>query len=381
MTGINDLHARYAPVLHLSRGERFLPMSVSDFLGYAALYQHGASAPVVAVGRVRPADLVPSREPETFLRSVDAGPLEGVRVAAEWGIDTLKLLAEWTSTSRAVWSEEAARRIYGWFSDKTRDATRHFWWNRLLLGGATRNSAPTADLPRFKLPGEVRDAALANYRRVADTGNGLAYYYRLQQQGDYLNLQYWFFYAYNDWAQSFNGFNDHEGDWEGIQLFFHMSGGRPVEPPAYICYQGHHSRITKPWEHPDVTRSDTHPHVYVAAGSHASYPERKTYTIMSLYNLIDYATGEEMTIEADDWRTAVDLDAAEWVTAYRGSWGTRYRLSAGALGQLARGLGLDLAGEMALPGVSAPRGPRYDDEGGERATWSDTLAFAGIEQS
>lgn len=94
-------------------------------------------------------------------------------------------------------------------------------------------------------------------------------------------LQYWFFYAYNDWAGGYGGFNDYEGDWEGFHVFFKLdAGNRPIESPAYFYYLGHHSRITKPWDHPDVKKVGPHPVIYVAAGSHASYPEAKQYLLI-----------------------------------------------------------------------------------------------------
>jgi hypothetical protein len=37
-----------------------------------------------------------------------------------------------------------------------------------------------------------------------------------------------------------------------------------------------------------------------------------------------------------------------------------------------------IPGEVDLPGVSAPRGPKFGDEGGERETWRNPVAFAGI---
>jgi hypothetical protein len=35
----------------------------------------------------------------------------------------------------------------------------------------------------------------------------------------YVVIQYWFFYAYNDWGTSHGGVNDHEGDWEAVFVF------------------------------------------------------------------------------------------------------------------------------------------------------------------
>ena len=36
-----ELHLKYAPVIRFSRGERFFPMAIDDFLGYTALYAKG----------------------------------------------------------------------------------------------------------------------------------------------------------------------------------------------------------------------------------------------------------------------------------------------------------------------------------------------------
>ena len=348
---------------------------------YTALYHKDEVGPVVDKGQLTSDHLTRLHLEESFLRSVDRGPVRGIDVARRWGKDTLSLLHTFAQAPMVTWSEEVARSLYDWFSEKTRDATQHFWWNKLLLsaGKLARPLGVRSELPRFHLPQGVRDAALENYESSQVRQPDYAYYFRTAHQGSYLTLQYWFFYAYNDWATTFGGFNDHEGDWEGIQLFFELDGGsRPAEPPAYICYLGHHSRITKPWHHPDIQRTNTHPHVYVAAGSHASYPEQKRYTIMSLYDLVDQATGDALTLDHDQWRGRIDLDTVPWVHSYRGSWGTRYWLPLSwmrsALGLVAGGG----SGELELPGVSAPRGPRFGDEGQERETWSDSIRFAGI---
>ena len=119
----------------------------------------------------------------------------------------------------------------------------------------------------------------------------------------------------------------------------------------------------------------------MAAGSHASYPERKPYTIMALYNLVDYATGDGVTLGHGDWRQRIDLDDARWLPNYLGSWGTRYWLPLAWLQRPLFALAAVIPGEIALPGVSAPRGPRYDDEGNERETWARSTTFAGLEET
>jgi hypothetical protein len=136
--------------------------------------------------------------------------------------------------------------------------------------------------------------------------------------------------------------------------------------------------MTKPWDHPDVERMGTHPVIYVAAGSHASYPEAKHYPLMALYNLIDYATGETLTVDYDDWRSRINLERAPWLSTYLGSWGTRYWLPLAWMRKTLGELAPKVSGEVYLPGVSAPRGPKFSDDGEERETWADPVTFAGI---
>ena len=72
-------------------------------------------------------------------------------------------------------------------------------------------------------------------------------------------IQYWLFYAYN------NGpLNDHEGDLEVVELFLDSSGS-----PQHALYSQHGAGENAAWN--DVEKSDTHPVVYVAQGSHANY--------------------------------------------------------------------------------------------------------------
>lgn len=389
-----DLHIKYAPIMRFSRGERFFPMAVDDFLAYSALYVKGSRRPAVPRGRVTAAALRRRGASELFLRSVEGGPLTGAEVASQWGSATLKLLWEWTSKPMVAWAPSLARTAYRWFSEKTSAATERFWWNDLVFAHLTRalgTDLSRDDLPRFVLPGDMRQAAIQAYDESQGKRPRHTYYHRTVREGHTLNLQYWFFYAYNDWGNGYGGFNDHEGDWEGFHIFFKLDGGRPVEPPAYVCFLGHESRLTKPWDHPDVEKAGTHPVIYVAAGSHASYPQPRLYPLVELYNLIDYATGDALILEQDAWVNRIALAGADAGASslalldYPGSWGTRYWLNLGWLRSSLRSiattgnvLARTLPGEITLPGVSAPRGPRFNAQGGERESWGSPLRFAGI---
>jgi hypothetical protein len=372
------LHEKYVPILQFARGERFFPMAVDDFLRYSVLRQRGVERPLVRERRITPGLLRRAYEGrlDVFVQSVPSS-LADQNVAAMWSRDVLESVVDLSyRTSR--WQQGLARVAYSWFSAKTAPATQLFWWNNLVMSLLGQGKQSSQDLPRLNLPPEIRQAALANYERSQTQGPGYTYYYRTTRDAEYLCLQYWFFYGYNDWATTFGGMNDHEGDWEGLYLFFELDpAGRPTEPPAYVTFVGHHSRLTKPWVHRDVTREGNHPVAYVAAGSHATYPERKRYEIMKIYGLVDDATGDGLAIQPSDWRPGVDLDAAPWASAFLGGWGTRYWLpvewAKGALGSLR-----SKVDEFGLPGVSAPRGPRYSDDGSERPNWTRAVDWAGV---
>jgi hypothetical protein len=86
-------------------------------------------------------------------------------------------------------------------------------------------------------------------------------------------LQYWFFWY-------FNQFNDlHEGDWEGMQITFEAStpaAALKEEPSEIILFQ-HAGGERASWEDGKVQKEGTHPIVYPAAGSHATFYDSAVY--------------------------------------------------------------------------------------------------------
>jgi hypothetical protein len=84
----------------------------------------------------------------------------------------------------------------------------------------------------------------------------------------FLALQYWIFYAFNDWN------NLHEGDWEMIQLVFEAADAREAlsREPVELGYSQHEGAERAEWGDDKLTVVDgTHPVVYPAAGSHANF--------------------------------------------------------------------------------------------------------------
>ena len=90
-------------------------------------------------------------------------------------------------------------------------------------------------------------------------------YGRVVPSGDYTYLQYWFFYVYNNWE------NEHEGDWEMITVELDKD-----MIPQRVGYS-QHTKVPSIWKGGEVVpwekvEENGHPVVYVAKGSHASYP-------------------------------------------------------------------------------------------------------------
>lgn len=372
------LNERYLPILRFARGERFFPMDVGDFLSYSTLRRKGEPEPVLERGQVTTGVLARELEQpiDVYVQSVPSA-LADQDVAARWGRSVVDLLG---GASRGIssWQRGLAPLIYLWLSPKTEKATQMYWWNPIVMSLVAAGRTSKSDLPRLDLPPEIGRAAFEAYSQNRLRMPRYTYYYRQTHDARYLCLQYWFFYAFNDWATSYRGMNDHEGDWEGLYLFFEQDeAGRPVEPPAYVTFVGHHSRLTKPWGHPDVTREGTHPVAFVAGGSHASYPERREYDLIKMYGLVDYATGDGPILRPADWRPGISLDSEPWALPFLGTWGTRYWLGTSWVERLLSSARRKLE-EFGLPGISGPRSPRYTDEATERPNWSRVVEWAGI---
>jgi hypothetical protein len=86
-------------------------------------------------------------------------------------------------------------------------------------------------------------------------------------------IQYWFFWY-------FNQFNDlHEGDWEGMQIVFEAPDAKRAlaEGPSEVGLFQHGGGEKAEWDDGKVEKEGTHPVVYAAAGSHATFYEDAVY--------------------------------------------------------------------------------------------------------
>lgn len=81
-------------------------------------------------------------------------------------------------------------------------------------------------------------------------------------------LQYWLFYALDDWRNSPTKptlWHMHEGDWEEVSVSLDAAG-KPLE----VAASQHDLGVRRVWARTQL-RDGTHPVVYVALGSHANY--------------------------------------------------------------------------------------------------------------
>jgi len=142
-----------------------------------------------------------------------------------------------------------------------------------------------------------------------------------------LALQYWLYYAFNDWN------NLHEGDWEMVQLVFEAGSADEAlsTTPAEIGYSQHEGGEKAEWGAEKLELVDgTHPVVYPAAGSHANFFDDALYLGRSAEQGVgcDDTTGPSTelrpnvrTIPSDP---TVATERFPWI-AFEGRWGERQR--------------------------------------------------------
>ena len=190
-------------------------------------------------------------------------------------------------------------------------------------------AADLADLYEYHLdfPGDALDPG-CDYERWArrlSEGEAPAVYAHVATDPGHpgkLALQYWFFYAFND----FN--NLHEGDWEMIQLVFDAEDEREAlgEDPVEIGYSSHEGAERADWGDEKLELEGTHPIVYPAAGSHANKFTQALYIGSSADAGVgcDDTNGPHVelrpTVKTIPSDPAAAREAFPWIT-YEGRWG------------------------------------------------------------
>ncbi len=386
----------YEPVLIHTQGEMFLPCAVDEYLHHCSMWISG-----VERGDTRIA------EPGQITRDT----------LGEWGS---RAPVNGTTYLRFVQKPMDWRQYLSWRSSADRP---HFSavgrWSRVGMFSRLVDAGFDISVAlRGVVPGGTTAIAEQQFRAMSAGPDGAAghppptYYGRVVREGGWVALQYWFFYVMNDFRSSFNGVNDHEGDWEQIIVYLPESAvdaaapHPPTSPPSWVAFAAHDltgDDLRRRSDDPELQLHDgRHPVVFVGAGSHASYFSPGEYLfavsprvltrisdaasrLQGLWReslgqgvdrehdaheqlpwsvpFLDYARGDGIRIgpgEALSW-SPVRIDGSEsWVADYRGLWGLDTR--------------------DPLGGERAPAGPKFDRDGSVRRSWNDVLGFSGMDK-
>ncbi|MBN2501541.1 MAG: hypothetical protein JXB38_12235, partial [Anaerolineales bacterium] len=258
---------------------------------------------------------------------------------------------------------------------------------------------------RGRVPGDTAAAAALTYQGLMQQNEQYRYYGRVLRRDGWIALQYWFFYAFNNWRSGFHGVNDHEADWESMLIFLYEDGDEVI--PEWVAYAAHDFEgddIRRRWDDPELERIGEHPVVYVGAGSHASYftpgeylaeievpflspfARLVDYLQKSWHRLmrnalgeegnnnegfnvfripfVDYARGDGIRLghgQERSWSEPVVISRPpDWVHDFRGLWG--------------------LYAQDPVSGEDAPAGPMYNRDGSVRHSWYDPIGWVGLDK-
>lgn len=377
---------RFEPVLRFTHGERFFPMDVRQYVESSSLWVHRPTSGLQRVYAEGELSLERLAEP-TF------EPFDSVQYIKF--IEPLNL------------AELASYQLQQTLSKEGREQAFHAGAGRLArVGYASRLLDAIFSLSLFargRVPGDTAAAAAVTYKRLLEKEENFKYFGRVVEQDGWIVLQYWFFYAFNNWRSGFSGVNDHESDWEMICIYLYRNAAGELQPEwvAYASHDFHGDDLRRRWDDGEVQKIGEHPIVYAGAGSHASYFEAGEYlTELELPLLsplsafwkrirliwgrlmryedtdlnaqeelfripfVDYARGDGLSIgpmQEKQWaEPEVISPASEWVRGYRGLWG--------------------LWARDPIAGENAPAGPMYERTGRVRLSWYDPIGWAGLDK-
>jgi hypothetical protein len=374
VSDVLTLARRFEPVLRYTQGELFFPMPVERYVDASALFRR---APGKKVSEL----VAPSG---TF----DLSTL--ITYAGERGGVDLELHFVDKPLNRSAYRRWRRR------PDRTKFHGGSPFAMVGMFGRIIDSIMRLSLIMRGKVPGGFAAAAHVRFHESGQLTP--TYYVRALRDAGYLVLQYWFFYAMNDWRSTFGGVNDHEADWEQITLFLTVPDeGEPQL--AWIAFSAHDEvgdDLRRRVDDPDLQLIDrTHPVVHAGAGSHSGAylpgdyivtaappvletitrwwrrfarviaPGRRTQQERSGIGLpfIDYRRGDGPSVgpgTAQAWTPVVIDDETPWVRDYRGLWGYDTRDPFG--------------------GERAPAGPRYERNGSIRQAWERPVAWAGLDK-
>ena len=383
-----SLLKRFEPILKFSYGERFFPYNVDDYVKQSSLW--------VKKPKIPPEELISEVE-------LDLEKLSSARLLGAKNVHYLQFISPMNLAEMAEYRLNELREAI---------VKREFKPSRSRLArvGYLARIADTAFslllLLRGRVPGDLMAAAIVTFEKMLSEKKVFQYYGRVIRQSGWIILQYWYFYPFNDWRSGFYGANDHEADWEMVNIYCYEDDDREIHPAwvGYACHNYTGDDLRRHWDDPELEKSGEHPIVYVGGGSHASYFQKGEYlTELSLPFLnslskitnkidiffksifreeqvsadeedkkkqvftipfVDYALGDGLSIgyECEErWSAPVVIEPPpDWVMNFRGLWG--------------------YYAQDPFSGEDAPAGPRYNRDGTVRLAWFDPLGWGGLDK-
>jgi hypothetical protein len=376
-----ELLRAFEPVVRFTGGEQFFPMDVESYVRACSLWLYHPDdhdEQVVPEGELTLDKLI---EP----RAAPFGSVFYLRFVHPLSIE---------ESARALASLQRLRR-------DQRYAFRT-GLGRLARGGLVPRLLDAlfsaSLLLRGRVPKATAAAAVLEYAAMQERQEMYVYHGRVVREGGWTVCQYWLFFAYNNWRSGFHGVNDHESDWELVNVYLYEQDGRLVpEWVAYASHDFHGADLRRRWDDAtDLTLVGRHPVVYAGAGSHASYfrageyqadvplpiPERLRAALDALGRFwrrtlgqvgprdgpfrapfIDFARGDGLSVgpgQQREWTPNAIGETTPWVAHYRGLWG--------------------LYAQDPISGENAPAGPMFNRDGSPRPSWFDPLGFADLDK-
>jgi hypothetical protein len=410
---------RFEPIIRYTRGEEFFPIDIEGYVSACSLWVKRANVS-------EPICLIPNEEltldrlgePRSdkfgstfFLKFAD--PL----TAAELATYKLRTSLAQHQIQLASHQEDAFMTAYKLpiqVAAQNPDNIFHAGRGRLARVGYISRFAHAlfllSLLARGRVPGDSAAAASITYRDILSQGEIYRYCGRVARENNWIILQYWFLYAFNNWRSGFYGLNDHEADWEMICIYLSETPDQRDITPEWVAYASHDfsgDDLRRHWNDPKLEKAGEHPVIYAAAGSHASYYQAGEYLVeveipyltpfRSLFGqarkfwreklrqfyqeetrpdeeennpnvfhlpFVDYARGDGISIgpgQEKSWATPHIISKPPlWLSQYRGLWGMYI--------------------QDPLASENAPAGPMYHRDGTGRRAWYDPLGWAGLDK-
>jgi hypothetical protein len=386
---------RFEPVMRFTRGERFYPMDVEPYVRSCSLWvQHPDEEAVCLIPRG-----------ELTLENLAQQPQD------EFGATHFLRFTD-PQSFRELYSRRLRRRRASKNIKEPHNIFRAGRGRLARVGYLSRvvdALYSLALLARGRVPGEASSASSIQYQRIMSEREQYRYHGRVLRQDGWIVLQYWFFYAFNDWRSGFYGANDHEGDWEKILVYLSESERGEVRPEwaAYAAHDYAGEDLRRRWDDPELEKVGQHPVIYAGAGTHASYYAQGEYLTelelrfpgpiaraadaihsfwrkrlhqysgdgahsaqneapnLFLVPFVDYARGDGAVIgpgQEKEWEPPRLLDppSSAWVSGYRGLWG--------------------FYAQDPFEGEDAPAGPMYNPDQSVRHEWYDPVGWAGLDK-